>query len=437
MKLFSRSRGAIAPSCPRRSPSALRSTLAATLALLVTTTAATAPAATLVVNSNASDPAPRKAMDELAAMFRKENPDVDLKVNTFDHESFKTSIRNWLSSASPDVVFWFSGIRMQQFVDLNLFADISPVFTPELKQQLGSTLGSVTVKDKQYGVPYSYYQWGFYYRKDLFQQVGVNEPPKTWTEYLDACAKLKAANIIPVAIGTKQLWPAAGWFDYLNLRINGLDFHRELLAGKVPYTDPRVKAVFTKWDEMVKPGYYLPTHASSTWQEAQAFLYQGKAAMYLIGNFIVPNFPPDLKDKMGFFPFPEITPGLPRFEDAPTESVHVPTKAKNKADAMKFMAFMARPDVQKIINEALVQIPPNSAAGVKDDPFLQAGLQSLSTSAGQAQFFDRDTSETFATVGMKSFQEFMLHPDRVDAILAELDKARVRSFKDVAKTAKN
>ncbi len=393
-------------------------------------------AATLVVNNDQSDPAPRKAMEELTALFRKENPDVDLKVNTFDHESYKTSIRNWLSSASPDVVFWYSGIRMQQFVELKLLEDISPVFTPEVKQKLGSTVGSVTIRDKQYGVPYSYYPWGFFYRKDLFQQVGVNEPPKTWAEYLDACAKLKAANIIPVTIGTKQLWPAAGWFDYLDLRVNGLDFHRELLSGKVPYTDPRVKAVFARWDDMIKPGYYLPTHASSTWQEGQAFLYQGKAAMYLIGNFIVPNFPPELKDKIGFFPFPEITPGLPRFEDAPTDTVHIPTKAKNKADAMKFMAFMARPDVQKIINDALVQIPPNSAAGVKDDPFLQAGFQSLSSSAGQAQFFDRDTSEDFATIGMKSFQEFMLHPDRTDAVLAELDKARVRIFKTSA-TAKN
>ena len=27
-------------------------------------------------------------------------------------------------------------------------------------------------------------------------------------------------------------WVASGWFDYLNLRINGAQFHRELLAGK-------------------------------------------------------------------------------------------------------------------------------------------------------------------------------------------------------------
>ena len=34
-------------------------------------------------------------------------------------------------------------------------------------------------------------------------------------------------------------WVASAWFDYLDLRINGGDFHRALLAGEESLRQPR------------------------------------------------------------------------------------------------------------------------------------------------------------------------------------------------------
>ena len=72
--------------------------------------------------------------------------------------------------------------------------------------------------------------------------------------------------------------------------------------------------------------------------------------------------------------FPEITPGLGRYEEAPMNSVHIPARARNKLAARKFLAFVARPDVQESINYALLQIPVNHEAKVADDRFLAAGI---------------------------------------------------------------
>ena len=99
-------------------------------------------------------------------------------------------------------------------------------------------------------------------------------------------------------------------------------------------------------------------------------MYNGQAAMYLIGNFIVPNFPKELDGKMGFFQFPIIDPAIPIAEDAPMETVHIPAKAKNKVDARKFLEFMARADNQTMLNDVLLQIPPNIKAKAPDDFFL-------------------------------------------------------------------
>ncbi|GGA02917.1 ABC transporter substrate-binding protein [Elstera cyanobacteriorum] len=401
----------------------------ATTAFFAVSLSTTALAGTLVINSDQSDPAPRKGMEALIEKFKKENPDIDVKLNVFDKESYKTSIRTWLSGESPDVVYWYAGERMKFFVDRKLFEDVSDVWAANKgAEAMPSTVGSVTVDGKQYGVPYTYYNWGIYYRKDLFEKAGIQQPPKTWAEFLDACAKLKASGVAPIVIGSKALWPTAGWFDYLNLRVNGMDYHMKLMAGQVPYTDKGVKDVFDKWAELIRPGYFIENHASYTWQESQPLFYQGKGAMYLIGNFITPEFPADVRDKMDFFQFPKIA-DQPMYEDAPTDTVHIPARAKNKVDAKKFLAFYMRPDVQTELNSVLRQIPTNKDAKPSDDRFLQAGYKMLSAAAGTAQFYDRDTDPSLAQEGMKAFQEFMIIPDRGDEILTRLEARRKQVFK--------
>ncbi len=398
-------------------------------ALLAAMAATSADAGTLVINANTSDPAPKAAFEQIVADFQAANPDVTVEFNVFDHESYKTVIRNWLTSEAPDVVYWFAGERMKTFVDRGLLEDVSDVWADNgLADAMSSSLSAMTVDGKQYGVPYSYYQWGVYYRTDLFEANGVTVP-ETFDELVAACETLRGAGIAPVTIGTKFLWTAAGWFDYLNLRTNGLDFHLELAAGEVPYTDERVQNTFDHWERLIDAGCFIDDHAAYSWQEAQPFLYQGEAAMYLIGNFITPQFPEDVEANMGFFQFPVIDPNVPMYEDAPIDTLHIPARASNKEDARRFLAFVAQPEVQRELNIAINQLPPHSAAGVGDNRFLQAGYNMLNEAAGIAQFYDRDTNPEMARAGMEGFQEFMVNPDRRDRILERLDRTRQRIYR--------
>lgn len=390
-----------------------------------------ASAGEITLNSDHSDPVPKKAMEELIADFQKANPDVKVKWNNFDHEGYKSAIRNFLTADAPDVVAWYAGNRMEPFVKAGLFEDVTDLWTANgLEDQLKSASPSMTIDAKKWGVPYTYYQWGIYYRKDIFQQQSIT-PPKTWNELLAASKKLKDAGITPFTIGTKALWPTAGWFDYLDLRLNGYDFHMQLTSGKVPYTDPRVKAVFEKWAELVKPGYFIDNHAAIDWQDAIPQLVQGKVAMYLMGNFAVATMKNGglKEEQIGFMPFPEITAGIPVAEEAPTDTFHIPKAAKNKDDAKKFLAYVASPQVQAKMNATLGQLPVNNKAEMPADPFLKAGFEMLSKATAIAQFYDRDAQAEMAKVGMEGFQEFMVKPDKIDAILARLEKVRARVYK--------
>lgn len=382
----------------------------------------------LTVNTDQSDPQPKAAFQEVVKRFEAANPGTHVVLNVYDHEAYKQSIRNWLTSAPPDVVLWYTGVRLRQFVQPGLLADVSALWTPAMKEAFGPTaVALVTDNGKQYAVPYTQYQYGLYYRGDLFQKAGIGAIA-TWDDLLVACDKLNAIGVAPIDIGSKDLWPTAAWFDYLDLRINGYASHMQLMSGKMSYLDPKVRDVFAHWKQLLDRKCFVPNHAELSMQESQSLLFQGRAGMMLLGNFITANFSPDMEKVMQYAPFPSITPGVARAEDAPMDSVAVPQGAVNKAGAMKFVAFMMQPDIQEMINRYEKQIPANTQAKLVDDRFLVDGRKLLQATPDHSQFFDRDTDEALATLAMKRFQEFMIKPDRLDRILADIDRARLRIY---------
>lgn len=388
-------------------------------------------AGTLKVTNNSSNIDNHKLWKEtIIPTFEKENPDIKVEMTIYDHEAYKTQIRNFLPAEPPDVVNWFSGNRMKFFVNQGLFEDVSDVWDQNnLHNELAAARSTMTVDGKQWGVPTGYYQWGFYYRKDIFAKYGLGEP-RSMADLMNIFETLKKNGVAPIAIGTKYLWTAAGWFDFLNLRINGYDFHMALMDGEVSYEDQRLDRVFDVWGEIAKSGYYIDNHASYSWQEGMAPMINGDAAMYLLGNFIIPDLMrAGLKGKIGYFQFPVIDGSVRTYEEAPTDSMHIPTRAKNKKDAKKLLAFLGRADIQKIIADASGNLSTNNQSPPPTDEFLKIGFKVLSESAGLAQFYDRDTPPEMAKEGMKGFQEFMVKPDREKQIRQRIERARKRIFK--------
>ncbi len=383
----------------------------------------------LVINSNLSDPVPRAAFAEMVDRFRAAHPEINVQVNTFDHEAYKTAIRNFLAADPPDIALWFAGERMKFFVDQGLIRDVSDLWqSAGFNDSMASSRPAFTVNGSQFGVPWGYYQWGVFYRQDIFDDLGLSVP-QTWDEFLAAGDTLVANGITPVSIGTRFLWTTAGWFDYLNLRINGFDYHMELMAGRATYLDPELDEVFAVWEDMINRGFFLENHATYSWQEAQAPFINGTAAMYLIGNFIVPDLEnAGVIDNVGFFQFPVINPNVGIYEDAPTEAYMIPAGARNVDDAKLFLEFVSQPDVLADFAYSVGNIPPNRNSRPPEDRFTVAGFEMLNRADGLAQFYDRDTNEELAGFGMEGFQEFMVNPDRLPEIRQRLDRRRIEIF---------
>src|SRR6056297_1014900 len=387
----------------------------------------------LRIISDMSNPAPRAVMEDLAAEFDEMHPDLTVELEIVDREAWKTQIRNALSANPPDVVNWYAANRMLPYVNAGLFMDISDLWGEPGLEALASTKGAMTIDGKQWGVPYTYYQWGVYYRADIFDELGLEEPTN-WDEEMANCQAILESGRKCYAIGTKFLWTAGGWFDYINSRTNGYDFHMELARGEVEWTDPRVRQTFENWRQLIDMGAFIEDHQTYSWQEALPFMVNGEATAYLMGNFAVDQLRNAglTDDQLDFYQFPIITEGLPQGEDAPTDTFHVPSGAENVEAARAFLQYVTSAEVQTRINgpEGLGQLPVNANASVADDEFIQQGFEMLSGNAqgGIAQFFDRDWPAEMASIGMEGLQEFMVFPDNLDDILQRLEQARQRIY---------
>lgn len=389
------------------------------------------PKATMVYNSYAADPAPRKADEELVKMFMAENPNIQVTHSTVAHEDFKQAIRAYLTSSQPpDVMTWFAGNRARFFIDKGQILDISDVWAGEGWNEAypKGFQALSTVDGKQYFVPTSYYWWAVYYNKNIFAQYDL-EPPETWDEFLAVCETLKSNGIIPIVSGTKFAWPAAAWFDYLNMRTNGPEFHINLMLGTEKYDDPRVKKTFENWAVLLDNGYFIENSASYDWQEVIPFMLREEAAMYLMGQFVMDSIPDENKADYDFFRFPIIDPAIPIGEDAPTDGYFAAANAPNPAAAKAFLAFLGSKEAQTYVANELKRLPTNLEVDTSAfDEASKKGMALLQGADYIAQFYDRDTTPEMAEKGMAAFQEFWNDTTQIDSILADLEKERALIF---------
>lgn len=388
----------------------------------------------ILYNSYNGDPKPRAFDEEVVKTWNEAHPDMPVQQSIIAHEDFKQAIRAYLTAdPAPDVLTWFAGNRTRFFVEKGLILDISDMwaankfdesFAPGFK-------ALATANDKQYFLPTSYYWWAIYYRPSLFKDAGIDKEPETWDELLTACDKLNAKGVTPITIGAKFKWPAAAWFDYINMRLNGPQFHIDLTDLKVSYTDPKVKGVFEKWNELFEHKCFIEDPAALDWQEAIDPMVQGKAAMYLMGGFILDSYPDEAENDLDFFRFPIIDPAMPVGEDAPTDGFFMSANAQNAEAAKEFLAYLGSKEVQQKTLDELGRLPTRTDVDIsKVTPATQKGIKMIQAADFIAQFYDRDTTPPMAEAGMDGFMKFWDNPAQLDKILEDLEAARQRILEE-------
>jgi multiple sugar transport system substrate-binding protein/raffinose/stachyose/melibiose transport system substrate-binding protein len=143
-----------------------------------------------------------------------------------------------------------------------------------------------------------------FFNKQLFARAGITAPPKTWSDFMAVCAKLKAAGITPMELGGGDPFAASmPLTGILSADVLGKDpnWLQERYAGKVHFADANVATAVAKYRTMAQDGYFETGALGVKYADSITNFTSGKAAMYMMGSWFLGAVPKASADNFGSF----------------------------------------------------------------------------------------------------------------------------------------
>jgi raffinose/stachyose/melibiose transport system substrate-binding protein len=310
----------------------------------------------------------KKLVQETVQRFDQQHPDIDVRVEFFQNDPFKTKLRMAMGAGQPPDLFigWGGGI-LQSYVASHKVAVLpSSVSTARF---LPSIMQAVTFGGHVYGVPCSGTQPVlFYYNKPIFKKYAIN-PPTTWNELLAAVRTLRGKGVVPITLAGHNNWPGLMYEEYLVNRIGGNAPFQAVLDGKA---DAWSDTAFLKANQMIVElidGQAFPSNfAALNYDLGQSsqLLFNGQAAMQLMGawdyGIILSNAPEFISSgQLGWFPFPAVEGGTGDPKNVagnPANFYSITARSHGQAQAATFLAegVLDQFEIDEFVK--LGQVPP-------------------------------------------------------------------------------
>ena len=279
-----------------------------------------------------------------------------------------------------------------------------------------ATAGLATVDNEVKAYPLSQNLLVMADNKKVFDKLGLTVPT-TWTEFLDVCEKLKAAEITPISAGFTggiflqfPVYQLAATLVYADPEID-----KKMQSGDVTFSNsPEWKSVFTKLQDLQKRGYLTSGANGVSSDQATDTVVSGKAGMISTVSSLVPD------GDIGVFALPATDdPTQTRVPAAP-DFIGINADAKNPEASKKLIEFLAQPKNVKAYATAAKSLPALSGtdATISETlapiaPYLEDGR-----TAPYANYLwpNGDTQQRL----LQSGQQLIAGEISVDALLQQL-----------------
>jgi ABC-type glycerol-3-phosphate transport system substrate-binding protein len=378
----------------------------------------------------------KKDMTTIIDGFNAQSNACEMVDNTTGHEDFKTQILVMLAGENPpDIFSYWAGARVQFVVDSDALMELSDFYDQE---KLGDILvpgiqGSTQYNGGTYSIPQNFHYVGWFYNPKAFAQAGITETPETWEEFLAAADKLKAAGIAPIALGSKNRWPAQFYTDFLVSYTAGHEYRAKLQAGEASFTDPEVVKAMELWKELIDKGYFYPDANAYDWTDAADQVAKGEAGMTLMGTWITGYWDANgLKagEDYDVFPFAVIDPSIPPATFASTDSWTIPAQAKNAECAKEFIAWALTPEMQLLWAKGQGALPASSQVDTSTfNPVMKKALGYIQGGTIWLPAYDLSTTPPNAEIGLNLGAQMMNDPSQYMTYLEEAQVQSAEVFK--------
>jgi len=371
---------------------------------------------------------------ELVDAYNRQHPTVGLAVAGMEHETFKSGIKGLLiSGRAPGIFSYWAGARTQAMVEAGHLVPIDDVWAQNGLDTVFSraVADACTYDGKKYAIPVTQHFVAFFYDVRLFKRLGL-APPTDWAQFLEACEKLSQAGVSPLALGSREMWPAQFWFDYLLLRTAGPAYRQRLMDGKASYGDPEVRAAFALWRELLGRGFFNHAPESLDWAQAATLVRQGKAGMTLMGTWAIGHFEKlewAEESDYDFFVFPVVDPAIPPVAVGPID-VLVASRTSAPSGAKAALSFFAMAEPQMEMSRGSGALAPNLQVPASFySPLKRRILKTVQDTPNWAFALDLSTPPPVADVVLGTFAAFLRNPEQMDRILISTQKKLEGAFR--------
>ena len=274
-------------STPSPAASAAASQPAASTAASASAAPTTAAPVTLTLWHNYGTEANADVTNALVKAYTATNPNVTINIVSQPADNYFALLKAAaIAGSGPDLMTMWTGLfALQNQTYLEPLNQYIPTDTLKTFNGIDWCSKGLSLDQGAICVPLDMQHYNGFYNKDLFAKAGITSFPTNWTEFMDACAKLKAAGILPMAYGPGGQALNAGFYPYYDLSYMMMYLPvtdwQKLYSGQIPWTDPAIVAQLTKWASLKSRGY---TNTDVLNGDSVAMFEAGKAAMTLEGS---------------------------------------------------------------------------------------------------------------------------------------------------------
>ena len=159
-----------------------------------------------------ANPNPPTELRRIARAYEELNPDVDIQISEYAERSSSEAFAQWKvaqfsAGTIPDIIYnnpqlannevnrgWH--IALDPYLEQpNPYVEGNRRWADILKP--GTLDENVHPDGRTYNLPLDAIDTAIVYNRDLFEAVGIDGTPETWTQFLDVSQRLQAAGIIP------------------------------------------------------------------------------------------------------------------------------------------------------------------------------------------------------------------------------------------------
>lgn len=228
-----------------------------------------------------------KAFEKIEERFNAAHDDIYLDIES-PNEAMTVLKTRLIREDYPDIVGIGGDINYSNFLDAELFADISDLdVVSDIKPaylQIDKDLEFIP-QEGVYALPYAANAAGILYNKDMFDENGW-EIPQTWSEFISLCDTIKSTGTNPLYLGYKDTWTCLAPWNALAVGLAPSD-----VCSRVNSGDTTFKAEYAEVAEKIKVllDYAEPNPYAYSYNDACTAFARGESAMYPIGSYAVPQ----------------------------------------------------------------------------------------------------------------------------------------------------